>query len=98
MIDVIIYFIFQVLVIYVPLLIKKKVNRDKVLVWSTIWATLFTSSCISILLTILELINAGYTMTTIDYIISIGIVLIIICNIPTIKLFNKLLMKKKNIL
>ena len=98
MIDVVIYFIFQIVIIYLPLTIKKKVSRDNVLVWSTIWATVFTSECLSIILTIIALLSEGYQLEVIDYILSIMIILLMIANVPLIKFLNNKLIEKRNII
>ena len=98
MIDVVIYFIFQIVIIYLPLTIKKKVSRDNVLVWSTIWATVFTSECLSIILTIIALLAEGYQLEVIDYILSIMIILLMIANVPLIKFLNNKLIEKRNII
>ena len=97
MIEVVIYFFLQLLLIYVPLIIKKKVSRDNVLVWSTVWVTVFTSECLSIIFTAILLVINGYQLEASDYILTLMLVGLIIANIPFIKFLNGKLIDKKGI-
>ena len=90
-----VYFILELLIVYTPFLIKKKITKERLLVWSTVWVTIFTELCLTVILTAFTLITTGYTLTSLDYVLSLLTFGIIIGNIFIIKYLNKKLIAKK---
>ena len=93
----IIVFILQFCIIYIPLLIlgkRKKLTDKKITVWSTIMTTIFVEYILDIILSTLLFLIDEYQLQLIDYILLIALVLLCIGDIGCVVFLNKILRNK----